>query len=615
MRRTSWFTVILLPLVGLFTVSCFDTGGTGGGESDGGTVVKLDGYSGADGRHSGSDADRNNSETGGSSDSEQFDKWADSDKDGKLDRFDNCPKTKNPDQKDKDQDGVGDACDNMKDCANASQKKKVCEDGYNVNRDRDKDGVRDIDDNCLETANANQKDTDGDGIGDACETPASEKLGSGTDSDGDGLSDKEEMKAGTDPNNPDSDGDGSLDGSEVIVGTNPGSGDKACGEEEHTADLETKPIDIIVVIDTSGSMYQEIAGVENNINQNFGQILNMAGIDYRVVMLARKGATQYEVCVKPPLASASCGNTSKFKHLNVNVYSHDSLEHVINEYPNYKQYLRSKSFKVFLEITDDDCSYKSHRSNATGQAAKNLASAFEQDLFGLSQTHFGTKSNRNYMWHAITGLKAKSTPSDPYKPNEAIVPQTQRCSGGVDSGEAYQWLAKWTGGLRYPVCHTQTYNAVFQKIATGIVKQAKIGCQLSLPMVGSGKTVDNDKIALQWKPKGASKTTLLTKVHDKANCGKNNFYMEKGKIKLCSSICTTVKNTKDGKMTVLTGCENCQSSEEVCDYKDNNCNGEVDEKCEGCGKEVCDGMDNNCNGMIDEGCPDCGIQGKMCSKD
>ena len=35
------------------------------------------------------------------------------------------------------------------------------------------------------------------------------------DTDGDGLSDKEEMKLGTDPNNPDSDGDGLMDGEEV----------------------------------------------------------------------------------------------------------------------------------------------------------------------------------------------------------------------------------------------------------------------------------------------------------------------------------------------------------------------------------------------------------------
>ena len=79
----------------------------------------------------------------------------DDDNDGVADTADNCPLVANADQADTDGDGVGDACDS----------------------DTDSDGVNDVSDNCPNVANADQKDLDGDGIGDVCDG----------DIDGDGI--------------------------------------------------------------------------------------------------------------------------------------------------------------------------------------------------------------------------------------------------------------------------------------------------------------------------------------------------------------------------------------------------------------------------------------------
>jgi hypothetical protein len=71
----------------------------------------------------------------------------DSDNDGVDDARDNCPTVANPDQKDTDNDGIGDACD----------------------KDIDNDGVLNGQDNCPTVANRDQADDDGDGVGDACD--------------------------------------------------------------------------------------------------------------------------------------------------------------------------------------------------------------------------------------------------------------------------------------------------------------------------------------------------------------------------------------------------------------------------------------------------------------
>jgi hypothetical protein len=90
----------------------------------------------------------------------------DTDLDGIEDALDNCPNVSNPDQADSDHDGVGDACDG---CPNDPQKIAPGRCGCGkAETDSDGDGVPDCVDNCPAVANPDQKDSVGDGVGDAC---------------------------------------------------------------------------------------------------------------------------------------------------------------------------------------------------------------------------------------------------------------------------------------------------------------------------------------------------------------------------------------------------------------------------------------------------------------
>ena len=89
--------------------------------------------------------------------------------------------------------------------------------------DTDNDGLTDYEE-IREGTDPNNPDTDNDGLEDG------EEVDLGTnpnnpDTDNDNLTDKEEVDLGTNPNNPDSDGDGINDGEEVANGSNPNDSD------------------------------------------------------------------------------------------------------------------------------------------------------------------------------------------------------------------------------------------------------------------------------------------------------------------------------------------------------------------------------------------------------
>lgn len=101
----------------------------------------------------------------------------DRDQDGVEDPADDCPGVADYDQRDSDGDGAGDACDPTP-CGPGATGGACAADGVpaatsaQAAADRDGDGVHDRSDNCPTRANHDQRDGDLDGLGDACDVDA-----------------------------------------------------------------------------------------------------------------------------------------------------------------------------------------------------------------------------------------------------------------------------------------------------------------------------------------------------------------------------------------------------------------------------------------------------------
>jgi hypothetical protein len=404
-----------------------------------------------------------------------------------------------------------------------------------------------------------EPDSDGDGICDAQEI----ELGTdpdNPDTDGDGISDADEVIADLDPEDPDTDGDGLNDGDEATVGRDPTVEDGACVATTAEANVgEPRPVDIIIAIDSSGSMSGEIDEVERIINEDFAAIIGASSIDFRIILVADYPPGQKNtICIGAPLSTDDCAdplpdapgtNFPTFFHYDTLVDSHDAFEVLLDTFvtsdphghmPNgWGDVLRESAIKQFLVITDDD--------------PDDDHDFFDDALLALAPEHFGTASNRNYTWHSIIGMEENDPATQPWLPTDGV--QNGECSpGSQSSATEYQELSILTGGLRFPLCDNESFDVVFQEIAQGVIDAVSLPCNLRAPSAPPGEELDLRGVVVVYTPGGSATDTSLTRVGDENACQPDAFYLENTTIILCPSTCNEVQDDPTGELALHIAC-------------------------------------------------------------
>lgn len=325
---------------------------------------------------------------------------------------------------------------------------------------------------------------------------------------------------------------------------------------------EASPVDIIVVLDNSGSMSDEARAVEDNINVNFSAILEQQNVDYRVILVSEHRERERDdtaVCVRSPLSSLSVcpsqapGSTERFLHYATRVGSRDALEVLLESYDGrqeddfglapggWSEWLRSDSKKVFLAITDDD--------------ASDDALEFVSELTQLAPENFGPRPGATrFTWHSIVGLQEQALPSEAYQPDEPI--QQERCANSVNNpGVTYQELSRLTNGLRFPICRFEGYDAVFSQIADQVVESTVDPCKFDIPAPPLGRALDLTKVAVSYQPSTGGPARLLGQAQAAASCGADAFQIADNRVSLCPEACQVVASDGGARVQVVFACE------------------------------------------------------------
>ncbi|HWB81456.1 MAG TPA: hypothetical protein VG755_41125, partial [Nannocystaceae bacterium] len=178
-----------------------------------------------------------------------------------------------------------------------------------------------------------------------------------------------------------------------------------CVAQMLDADLHLKPVDVLVVVDTSNSMGNAIAALEASINSDFAQILADSGLDYQVIVAADyPPAAQLSVCISMPLSGTDCmpppavpATTVHYQHYDSATGSGAFLDNVLawatsadegGYMPTgYAAALRPDAVKTIMAMTDGQ--------SASGSTAE--GDAFDASLLALPGSPLGSPGDRQYV--------------------------------------------------------------------------------------------------------------------------------------------------------------------------------------------------------------------------
>jgi len=307
--------------------------------------------------------------------------------------------------------------------------------------------------------------------------------------------------------------------------------DATCAAVEEMGRVIRRPIDAIVLPDESGSMADARDSVAAAMDGTFRTTMEASMIDYRVVWHGTFPLPMLEATGRLTRNPVLLGSGDDFM-----------FRPVLDTYDAWRPALRDDALKVFVHFTDATSSDGSTISGYTGM--------FDEVLVTREPALWGAPGAYQFVYHAFIGLTPNDPVDAPYEPAAPAVAGT--CDGRFQNSVPLQEMARRTGGLRFPLCLFDRFDAVFRRIAESAIERAVVPCELELPVPPPGRTLDPATIAVRWRP-SAGEPVVLLRVASLAECTDTGFVLDGTRVTLCPAACARV-TAEAGALSVLSGC-------------------------------------------------------------
>lgn len=291
-----------------------------------------------------------------------------------------------------------------------------------------------------------------------------------------------------------------------------------CGES--VGDRGNAPVDMIWVLDGSVSMRDERVSVINNLSALAG-VLDEKRADVRVVLLGGE-----DVCVGPPLGTAGCGDSDRYRHVVARIGNDNTLTTVIDRYADYQSFLRPESRRVLVAVSDDNPNPSPTPEWPNGVTPH----AFDVKLRALNPAF------ERYIFHSIVGFSDDGGSH----PNG--------CRGARRQGDVYLELTDYTRGLKFSVCNSRAdaWRNFFEDVGNSVVGLVKLPCTYPLSVAFDvDQKTDPSQVMVKAEINGA--TQVLERFPGPESCGSSyGYYLVPGadELTVCPQVCDSIDVTR-----------------------------------------------------------------------